>query len=98
MTERRLSERRLRHYLAEASGWESEAISWMDSVNSTALQAEGLTVAKRVLMVKFVYGLMVTNDVVAGNWCTQAGDKEVEKRRKSEEYKQMIVCALCGQT
>jgi hypothetical protein len=96
--ERILSERRLRHYLAEVRGWGSEAISWMDGVNSTALRMKGLTVAKRVLMVKFVYGLMATDDVVAGNWCTQAGVKEVEKRRKSEECKQMAVCALCGQS
>ena len=43
-----LSERRLRHYLAEVRGWGSETISWMDGVKSTALRMKGLSVAKRV--------------------------------------------------
>ena len=95
--ERALQEQRLREYLKDVKGWGSTADVWMDRVNTKALRMKGMTVTRRVRLVKYVYGLMMTDDVVALNWSVAEGKAAIETRKESEQFGQLARCALCGE-
>ena len=95
--EQALQEQRLREYLKDVKGWGSTADVWMDRVNTKALRMKGMTVTRRVRLVKYVYGLMMTDDVVALNWSVAGGKAAIETRKESEQFGQLARCALCGE-
>ena len=66
-------------------------------MNTKALRMKGMTVTRRVRLVKYVYGLMMTDDVVALNWSVAGGKAAVETRQESEQFGQLARCALCGE-
>ena len=70
----------------------------MDVHNSKALRMKGMPITSRILLVKFIYGLLATDDVIADNWCHKAGGSGKEKRMKTDEFRKLNMCALCGQS
>ena len=94
--EEELRAQRLLKYLRDDRGWGSAASRWLDSINKKAWMLGGMPVSQKVTMIKYVFAMIGTDDVVAGNWLRKQ-DGEEKDVKKTDEYKQMMQCALCLQ-
>ena len=86
---------RLERYLADKRGWGGEAARWLAGEVPTYWLMKGLTIGRKVVLAKYTYALLWTDDVVAERWLEgKAGG--AERTRDSEEYTQLARCAMCG--
>ena len=94
--EEELRSQRLLKYLRDDRRWGDAAGSWMDGITRKVWMLGGIGVSQRVTLVKYVFAMIGTDDVVAENWVKKQGGDEVEVR-KTQEYGQMMRCSLCLQ-
>ena len=91
-----LRSQRLLKYLRDDRGWGDSAGRWMDSITKKTWMLGGMGVSQKVTMIKYVFAMIGTDDVVAGNWMRKQGGDEKDVK-KTDEYRQMMQCALCLQ-
>ena len=92
--EEELRSQRLLKYLRDDRRWgDAAAAGWMDGITGKLWMLGGIGVNQRVTLVKHVFAMIGTDDVVAENWVKQQRGGEVEAR-ESTEYNQMI--RQCG--
>jgi ribonuclease HI len=91
-----LRKRRLAMYFREKRGWGAEADKWLEGGVPAYWLMKGITVGRKVLLTKYTYALLWTDDVVAERWLDTKVDGAV-RSRTDPDYRELVRCTMCGE-
>ena len=76
-----LRSQRLLKYLRDDRGWGGAAGRRMNSITKKAWMLGGMSVSRKVTLITYVFAMLGTDDVAAGNWMRkQKGEEKGVKK------------------